>query len=381
MMTTSPKSCTGRFHLTVVVPLLLLSTSCTVVVTAQQQEDAASFRATCVNWKEPCPTGVAMARCKEDPCAVSGACDDGAASCHANYCGGCHAVCCTANKDKDGLPANNEARPCFKDLRWCSDGVSVVRDPYNDCLFPLCENDGSVDVEEPGKEEEVATFMPCTKDLNYCETQGTTVSRDPYNNCKFFPCEDGTAVDLTDTVEEDNTDNTDNGGSFGFCAMDMKECDDGSYVSRDSSNGCKFPLCPNECPDDVKLCDDGITEVVRLPKNDCRFDICPQVDVIESGPLFCSTALWECPDGTLVTRDVNNNCEYRPCPTPQLCEDDEVFYCNDAATVWVERDPYRCCVYPLCPEPGYVERMRFVVQTQACATLSSVQQRSSKPGN
>lgn len=31
-----------------------------------------------------------------------------------------------------------------------------------------------------------------------------------------------------------------------FCTMDVKECSDGSFVSRDPENNCEFKKCPGE---------------------------------------------------------------------------------------------------------------------------------------
>jgi protein-disulfide isomerase len=62
------------------------------------------------------------------------------------------------------------------------------------------------------------------------------------------------------------------------CAMDVFECPDGSFVSRDPANNCVFSSCP----------------------------------AIE--PIVCTMDAKECPDGSFVGRDGNNDCEFFPCP-------------------------------------------------------------------
>jgi protein-disulfide isomerase len=67
-----------------------------------------------------------------------------------------------------------------------------------------------------------------------------------------------------------------------LCAMDMKECADGSLVGRDVNNNCEFFACT----------------VADSDKN----------------PVACTMDAKICPDGSYVGRDGNNNCEFSPCP-------------------------------------------------------------------
>ncbi|MDD4819100.1 MAG: thioredoxin domain-containing protein [Candidatus Colwellbacteria bacterium] len=61
------------------------------------------------------------------------------------------------------------------------------------------------------------------------------------------------------------------------CAMDVKECADGSYVGRDSKNNCEFFPCLDDesmvCTMDAKICPDG-SSVGRDAKNNCEFFPC-----------------------------------------------------------------------------------------------------------
>lgn len=73
------------------------------------------------------------------------------------------------------------------------------------------------------------------------------------------------------------------------------------------------PEPPVFCPQDVKQCPDG-SYVGRDPNNNCEFFDCPQE------PVFCPQDVKQCPDGSYVGRDPNNNCEFFACPEePIFC--------------------------------------------------------------
>lgn len=92
------------------------------------------------------------------------------------------------------------------------------------------------------------------------------------------------------------------------------------------------------CSKDAKICPDGITQVSRDPNNNCEFFPCPKP---ESSPMpdknrkdagmppannqpatreqvFCPQDVRQCPDGSWVGRDPDNNCRFRPCPDGKL---------------------------------------------------------------
>ncbi|MCF7861025.1 PGF-pre-PGF domain-containing protein [Candidatus Woesearchaeota archaeon] len=68
---------------------------------------------------------------------------------------------------------------------------------------------------------------------------------------------------------------------------------------------------PTGCPEDALTCPDG-TVVVRDPNNNCEFPACP--DTQPPGDVVCAQDTMECEDGSYVSRDPNKNCEFRPCP-------------------------------------------------------------------
>lgn len=69
--------------------------------------------------------------------------------------------------------------------------------------------------------------------------------------------------------------------------MDVKECADGSFVSRNPDKCREFLPCPEEiaCAMDVQECDDG-TFVSRDPADGCAFKACPKVCTGEDGETY-----------------------------------------------------------------------------------------------
>ena len=95
-----------------------------------------------------------------------------------------------------------------------------------------------------------------------------------------LPLASTNSSDLTQISVKLNT-QTDSSVTNVICASDIKLCDNGGYVSRDSLSGCQFN-CNNavapvngviNCPQDVKQCEDG-SFVIRNPNNNCEFKAC-----------------------------------------------------------------------------------------------------------
>lgn len=78
-------------------------------------------------------------------------------------------------------------------------------------------------------------------------------------------------------TQQDRDDNKTNDTNATLCATDAFQCPDGSFVSRDSDNDCKFFPCPKVavCTEEAKLCPDGAA-VSRNPSLNCAFDPCPE---------------------------------------------------------------------------------------------------------
>lgn len=73
-----------------------------------------------------------------------------------------------------------------------------------------------------------------------------------------------------------------------ICAQDVKQCSDGSYVSRTWPK-CEFAACsvkeePVICTADVKMCSDKKTYVSRVAPS-CQFAECPKDDIVIPFPL------------------------------------------------------------------------------------------------
>lgn len=68
-----------------------------------------------------------------------------------------------------------------------------------------------------------------------------------------------------------------------FCTQEMKQCSDGSYVSR-TGPSCNFAECPKEttkkyCEDDERICFDGT--ILRRSLPDCELTECKNIEVVE----------------------------------------------------------------------------------------------------
>lgn len=75
------------------------------------------------------------------------------------------------------------------------------------------------------------------------------------------------------------------------CTRDTKECPDGSAVSRDGRDNCKFFPCPTPASTEALI--------TTQPSQEAT----------------CTQEVMECPDGSAVSRDPFNSCEFHPCPT------------------------------------------------------------------
>lgn len=200
---------------------------------------------------------------------------------------------------------------CPEDAWMCPDGSSVVR------VLPDCEF------------EDCPSPVACTMDAKVCP-DGSTVGRSG-PNCEFEECPDdycamidipgclngrqpkirsGTKCDFYCPEEEAEETEEHKGGDQVICAMDVKECPDGSYVSRSGPN-CEFKDCPVEeitvdCNKIPKKCKNGVI-VYRIPPT-CEYETCP---VISSS--YCTKDVMMCADGSYVGR-VPPECNFATCP-------------------------------------------------------------------
>merc|ERR1712048_1550394 len=151
---------------------------------------------------------------------------------------------------------------------------------------------------------------------------------------------------------------------MGSCSSDVMECWDGSFVSRDPHNNCEFESCPappvkldyqklghgycrtpdggkgdfdllwygNEwqCRDKCSSTNSCVGYEYQQHKNMCEIHKATVSHVDSAGhsghgvvcfkkkqqpqPEFCSSDVMECWDGSFVSRDPHNNCEFESCP-------------------------------------------------------------------
>ena len=156
------------------------------------------------------------------------------------------------------------------------------------CIFNPCpveEKETIIETSEPPKKQ-------CPSDFKECPGTGIFVSRDPLNGCRYNPCptkekdekEDdpdrhqfSSMIEAAMQGEKTKVDLVEKDEELVMCPQDVEECSDGTFVGRDSANGCKFYPCktPSEtrCAQDMKECRDG-TFVGRDPSNRCQFKSC-----------------------------------------------------------------------------------------------------------
>ncbi len=138
---------------------------------------------------------------------------------------------------------------CTDELKRCSDGSFVARDPNSKCEFSKCPTNEQGSIEalsgqfsttsestdhastnivdaEDSVHEKDKQMNDCSQALFQCE-DGHYVRQDPNNGCNWYPCEPPRSSEP----------------SAAPCETDLFTCADGSYVERDIDNGCKFFEC------------------------------------------------------------------------------------------------------------------------------------------
>jgi hypothetical protein len=101
--------------------------------------------------------------------------------------------------------------------------------------------------------------------------------------------------------------------------------------------GCTSPP-PMVCGTDVYHCQDG-SYVTRDPANNCQFSSCPL-------PAACTQEAKLCSDGSYVSRNSSNNCAFDACPQTPACALGAKL-CIDGS--YVVRNPSKNCAFDACP--------------------------------
>lgn len=205
---------------------------------------------------------------------------------------------------------------CPMDVKKCSDGSFVSRDPLNKCEFATCPTCSLKP--ETGLCEAVfprfyydATDGACKK-FTYGGCGGNENNFETAKECKAA---------CATTV----------------CAADTRECPSGSVLSRDPEDNCQFPACVcggfENCVryfDGCNRCScesNGVEGCTRKACNRRRpakclkcgkgYSLNADTNECELGavkPVVCTQEVKQCDDGSFVGRDSLNGCAFKPCP-------------------------------------------------------------------
>jgi hypothetical protein len=152
----------------------------------------------------------------------------------------------------------------------------------------------------------------CPADAKLC-VDGSSVGRDPSNNCEFVPCPPPNCkvcpFGFNDGCNECRCDKNGNescterackrlGEPFcvkapvTVCGADVSKCPDGSFVSRDPKNNCKFKACPTppSCYD-LESC--VLVDLAKTPATEQKLkggDKYPLVDGKSQYSIYCTVA-------------------------------------------------------------------------------------------
>ena len=158
---------------------------------------------------------------------------------------------------------------CSKDVKLCSDGSSVSRDPSNNCSFRPCP---------------VVLIPSCTVNGREYSIGDVYAASDGCNTCA---CIGNGEITCTTTVCPRDNPEPDVPEPDIACPVDVRSCNDGSFVSRDPANNCNFPPCPVipilSCTANGQIYNVGETYSV-----DCNTCAC-----VANGNIVCTTMI--CP--------------------------------------------------------------------------------------
>tara|TARA_B100001093_G_scaffold261990_1_gene250397 strand:- start:7878 stop:13442 length:5565 start_codon:yes stop_codon:yes gene_type:complete len=370
--------------------------------------------------------------CEFDECPDLDGCKDETKLCpDGSYVGldpdnNCDWMPCPSDDDDD----DDDTEKCNDDVKKCADGTYVARDPSNCEEFLPCPNtddpdDDDPDVNDPEDDDDPEDDVPddddpenddpedddCKQGTLKC-IDGTYVERDPNNECKFVPCPDDNKCNDDIKVCKDGSfvvRDPNDCSKFLPCDSDddctdttTQDCGDGIFVGKNPDDCDNFLPCPDlqltptpinqdnltptptpdpdatptptdklkRCDDIEKVCKDG--SVVTADKfNDCNFPDCPGDDKCDDNLLLCPNGQYvgrdpetcdflpcpgvigdcnkgykKCSDGIYVIADYDNGCEYVPCPGENTC-DDRTLTCADGTIV--VRNPDDGCGFYSCP--------------------------------
>mmetsp|Transcript_935 Transcript_935/g.1266 ORF Transcript_935/g.1266 Transcript_935/m.1266 type:complete len:273 (-) Transcript_935:44-862(-) len=165
-------------------------------------------------------------------------------------------------------------------------------------------------------------------------------------------------------------------------------CNNPRKVLDKKNNRCVKPRrCPSQCGEGQEiqqLCTpktckdpegDDIICVTTTPQCGCidstlvvdtTNDKCIKVEDCPSDPIACTQDVFQCPDGSFVSRDPNNNCQFFPCPTVECREPCPAgFFCNTANGIC---NAFKCTTTTDCPLTDGQQKSCCNVNTGLCET-------------
>lgn len=225
--------------------------------------------------------------------------------------------------------------PCFEGVGACrTEGVAQC-DPEDTCSAvpggPSDEVCNGLDDDCDGVvDDDPIDVGECTVGVGECAADSVEICTDEGSVCDAVPgdppepvetsCQDGRDNDCDGRIDSEDSDCPAvccdpalEPGVAGnpVCFEGHACCGDGTWRCNlvggtDACGGPVGEVCePLICTDDVKTCPDG-SVVGRNPNDDCEFFPCIGI--------FCTNDVMQCPDGSFVGRDPNDGCQFFPCP-------------------------------------------------------------------
>ena len=118
------------------------------------------------------------------------------------------------------------------------------------------------------------------------------------------------------------------------------------------------PICPAY---PVPQCSEGSALHKKVDERGCVSYYC------EISATVCTADVQQCPDGSYVSRDPANNCNFKPCPTVVKCPEPVALTCAERQILEKKTDD-RGCVYYYCATASCP-----TVQKPACSTDETLQ--------
>lgn len=262
-------------------------------------------------------------------------------------------------KPKESSLAQIEtSRKCERDLLECSDGTFVKRNPKNHCKFlecPLAEDEelagslaASINSYAAQHEKEDAPMLSMAESINSYAAQFPSIShkkcatdvlecsdssfvqRDPHNDCKFAECPDSKKEDHVVSFSSSSAAKAASfsaRGHHGHCTDELRRCSDGSFVSRDPDNKCKWFGCPTGESSMKTLSGPGSVHENLAKSSERPADHLKQNNedqekkgkqIDHETDLPCEIDLFTCHGGSFVGRDFDNGCKFFKCPNDDL---------------------------------------------------------------